>query len=324
VAGIVGPFNSNVAKAEMPITNQAPIALISPSNTTTCLTQEAADVGCSGANDLVPTLRPTGKVTYFRTASTDNLQGLVSANYLYNTLLYRNAYVIDDASTYGVAMADAFSKQWIFLGAMLLGHSSEPATTTSYVSLLTQIASKHPDVIYFGGLDSTGGIGIRQQMQEVPGLQNTLLAGADGIVTPNFAATIGTSGGPVFGTIAVADTTANPSASSFRAKFMAAYGDTLNVYSASAYDCATILIQAIKTALARGAHAPRDSSDATGARAFRQAVITAVQGISYDGVTGHQSFDQNGDTTNKILTIYQLANLNGKPGWKFITIVLVK
>ena len=39
VAGIVGPFNSNVAKAEMPITNQAPLAQISPANTNTCLTQ---------------------------------------------------------------------------------------------------------------------------------------------------------------------------------------------------------------------------------------------------------------------------------------------
>src|SRR5437764_6986431 len=68
VAGIVGPFNSAVAKAEMPITNQAPLAQISPANTNTCLTQEGADAGCTGANDLVPTLRRTGKVTYFRIA----------------------------------------------------------------------------------------------------------------------------------------------------------------------------------------------------------------------------------------------------------------
>src|SRR5579859_1638191 len=48
VAGIVGPFNSAVAKSEMPITNQAPLAQISPANTNTCLTQEGAAVGCSG------------------------------------------------------------------------------------------------------------------------------------------------------------------------------------------------------------------------------------------------------------------------------------
>src|SRR6266702_3838887 len=70
VAGIVGPFNSNVAKAEMPITNQAPIAQISPANTNQCLTKNTPESGCSGSADLLPTLRPTGKVSYFRIATT--------------------------------------------------------------------------------------------------------------------------------------------------------------------------------------------------------------------------------------------------------------
>ena len=39
-------------------------------------------------------------------------------------------------------------------------------------SLLTQIASKNPDVIYFGGVDSTGGTLIRQQMRQIPSLAN--------------------------------------------------------------------------------------------------------------------------------------------------------
>src|SRR5258708_34057804 len=94
VAGIIGPFNSSVAHAEMPIANQAPIALISPANTNTCLTQVGADIQCSGSNDLVPTLRPTGKVTYFRIATTDTPQGPVAPDYLYQTLLYTKAYVI--------------------------------------------------------------------------------------------------------------------------------------------------------------------------------------------------------------------------------------
>src|SRR6266568_4738332 len=75
VAGIVGPFNSSVAKAEMPITNQAPIAQISPANTNQCLTKDTAASGCSGSNNLLPTLRPSGKVSYFRIATTDDHQG---------------------------------------------------------------------------------------------------------------------------------------------------------------------------------------------------------------------------------------------------------
>src|SRR5207302_555173 len=93
VAGIVGPFNSSVAKAEMPITNQAPLAQISPANTNPCLTKEGAAVGCTGANDLVPTLRPSGKVNYFRIATTDNHQGPAGADYLYKTKGYKKVYV---------------------------------------------------------------------------------------------------------------------------------------------------------------------------------------------------------------------------------------
>ncbi len=324
VAGIVGPFNRNVAKAEIPITNQAPLAQISPANTNPCLTKDTAESGCNGSSDLLTTLRPTGKVTYFRVATTDDHQGPAGADYLYKTLGYKKAYVIDDAETYGIGIANTFSAEWKTLGGTVLGRSSEPSSTTSYVSLLTQVATLHPDVIYFGGLSSTGGILIRQQMLQVPSLKNLPLGGGDGIVTPDFASTIGTSsGGPVYGTVAVVDTTVVPSAAAFRTKYASTFTDPLNVYSAAAYDCANILIQAIKTALANGAHTPANSADLAGAKAFRQAVINAIQNTSYDGVTGHQSFDSNGDTTNKVISIYQMALVSNKPDWKYLTAVTI-
>jgi branched-chain amino acid transport system substrate-binding protein len=324
VAGVVGPYNSSVAKAEMPIANQAPLAMISPANTNPCLTQQGADVGCSGANDVVPTLRPTGKVNYFRIATTDNHQGPAGADYLFKTKGYKSVYVIDDAETYGVGIADAFSKEWQALGGKLLGRSSEPSTTISYVSLLTQIAAKHPDLIYFGGLNSTGGNLIRKQMLQVPGLQKTPLAGGDGIEASDFASVIGVNqGGPAYATVAVVDTSKNPAAQTFVKQYDAVYS-TISVYSAAAYDCTNILIQAIKTALANGVHTPQNSSDAAGAKTFRQAVINAIQNISFDGVTGHQAFDANGDTTNKIISIYQVAdNSSGKPDWIFQTQVTI-
>jgi branched-chain amino acid transport system substrate-binding protein len=331
VAGVVGPFNSAVAKAEMPISNVAPLAQISPANTNTCLTQQGAAVGCSGANDLVPTLRPTGKVTYFRIATTDSHQGPAGADYLYKTKGYHSVYVIDDTTTYGVGIADAFSKEWTTDGGTLLGRSSEPPTTTSYVSLLTQIASKKPDVIYFGGLDSTGGILIRQQMEQVPGLQNLPFAGGDGLVTSTFSKTIGTSGGgPIFGTVATTDVAKAPNAQAFLQAYDSTYGAAnLGAYSAAGYDCANILIQAIKTALANGAKAPTSSSDSADAKTFRQAVINAIQNIQFTGVLGPQSFDSNGDTTNRVITIYQVGpNPAGvpfsTPGWNPVAAVNVQ
>src|SRR5207244_7197854 len=100
----------------------------------------------------------------------------------------------DDAETYGICIANTFVGEWKKLGGTVLGHSSEPGTTTSFVSLLTQVASMHPDAIYFGGVDSTGGTLIRQQMRQVPRLANLPYGGGDGNVTPPFASPIHPTG----------------------------------------------------------------------------------------------------------------------------------
>jgi branched-chain amino acid transport system substrate-binding protein len=330
VAGVVGPFNSSVAKAEMPISNQAPLAQISPANTNPCLTKDTAESGCSGSNNLIPTLRPTSKVTYFRIATTDDHQGPAGADYLYKTLGYKTVYVIDDAETYGIGIANSFSTEWQSDGGTVLGRSSEPSTTTTYVSLLTQIATKHPSAIYFGGLNSTGGNLIRQQMLQVPGLQTTPLGGGDGIVTSDFASAIPAGkGGPTYGTVATIDVAAVPTATSFIQQYNATYGAAnFGAYSAAGYDAMNIVIQAIKTALANGAHTPQNSSDTAGATAFRQAVINAIQNIHFSGVLGNQAFDANGDTTNKVITIYKVgANPAGvpvsTPGWNPVSSVTI-
>jgi branched-chain amino acid transport system substrate-binding protein len=326
VAGMIGPFNSSVAQGEIPIANRAYFPMISPANTNPCLTKDTAASGCSGKNDLIPTLRPTGTVNYFRIATTDDHQGPANGDYLYKTLGYHKVYVIDDAETYGVGIANAFVGEWKNLGGTVLGHASEPSTTTSYVSLLTQIASQHPDLIYFGGLDSTGGILIRQQMEQIPGLQNLPFAGGDGLVTSTFANTIGVGkGGPIYATVATTDESKVASAQTFIQQYDATYGAAnLGAYSAAAYDCANILIQAIKTALAGGAKAPQNSSDSATATTFRKAVIQAIQNISFNGVLGHQSFDSNGDTTNRVITIYKLGlNASNKPDWIYASAVTV-
>jgi len=324
VAGIVGPFNSNVAVTEMPLTNNAPIALISPSNTNPCLTKEGAAVGCTGANDKVPALRPTKKVNYFRLASTDDLQGPAMADYLTNTYHYKKAYVIDDTETYGAGLASYFIQEWKKLGGTVVDDKSHSVkSTTSYVNLLTSAGNSHPDVIYYGGVYATGGTLIRKQMLTVPTLKNTPFAGGDGIQDISFAKAVGFSGGGIYATVAAPDPTKIPSAQQFITDYKAAYGD-VGPYSATAYDAMNVLIQAVKTALTK-THTPKDSGDTEQATTFRQAVIDALAATSYDGVTGHTGFDENGDTTNKIFTIYAVADLGGgKVDWAAKSVVTVK
>jgi branched-chain amino acid transport system substrate-binding protein len=318
VAGIVGPFNSSVAEAEMPIANQAPIALISMANTNTCLTQTAADTGCTGSNLLVPKLRPTGNVTYFRIATTDTHQGGVGADFSYKTLGLKSAYVVDDTELYGVGLSNSFITQFKADGGTVLGHDSI-ASTNDYSQELTKIAHLKPAFIYFAGLDSTGGISIAKQMGKTPGLANTPLVGGDGLQTSSFATAIGTNGVKVYSTVAAVDPTQLPSAANFLKQYNATYGQkAYGAYSAGGYDCAEIMLNAIKAAIQGGAKPPTTSSDSETAKTFRQAVIAALAKTDYNGVTGHQSFDANGDTTDKTITVYQLADVSGAAGWKYV------
>lgn len=321
VAGIVGPFNSNVAKSVMPVANQAPIALISPSNTNQCLTQDSAAIGCSGANNLLPSLRPTGKVTYYRIATTDDHQGTVAADFLYKQKGLKKAYVIDDTEVYGIGIANVFEQEWKKLGGTDLGRKSVPSSTNSYVSLLTQVAASHPDVIFFGGTSATGGIQVRKQMGQVPALQNVAYAGGDGIQTSDFPTTIGTGGGPSYSTVAAVNAAVIPSAQTFIKNYNSTYGaSAYGAYSAGGFDSANILINAIKkVVIDEKISTPKDSSDSAQAKVFRQAVIDAIQKTDYTGVTGHHTFDSNGDTTNKVISIYQVADDKGTPSWVFVT-----
>ena len=309
IAACVGPFNSAVAQAEMPLANFAPLGLISPSNTNPSLTKPS--YGALG------TLRPTNKVTYFRVSTTDDKQGPANADYLFKTLKLTKVYIIDDTEVYGKGIADAFQAEWTSLGGTVLGHVGLDKTHTDFKPELTAAAAKGPDVIYYGGTDSDGGTLVRQQMGSVPGLEKTVYAGGDGLQTDSFKTTTGAAGVGTIVTVASVNPDVLPTAAAFKSDFTKMFPNAADygAYSANAYDAANIEIQAIKAAIAGGARNPKDSSDSTGAKAFRQAVIDQIAKTSYDGVTGHTTFDINGDTTNRVISIYKL----GSDGWDFVT-----
>ena len=77
----------------------------------------------------------------------------------------------------------------------------------------------------------------------------------------------------------------------------AGYEEPYAAYGGYSYDAAKAIIQAVKTSLASAADAK--SADA-------RATIDAVGKVSFDGVTGKVAFDEYGDTTNKLLTVYQV------------------
>jgi branched-chain amino acid transport system substrate-binding protein len=125
--------------------------------------------------------------------------------------------------------------------------------------------------------------------------------GGDGIAgDPTFIEQVGVAAtNDIFAINPVPDPaqTASDAAARFVRAFHARYpGDALDGYGANAYDAAMVLITAIERVIQ------------TGQEVTPQAVRDQVQTIEYSGVTGPISFDQNGDITHGVFSVYTIQN----------------
>jgi branched-chain amino acid transport system substrate-binding protein len=293
VLGVVGPFNSSVALAELPISNKANLVQISPSNTNPGLTIVGSNPDINTAS-----LKTTGVTTYFRVCTTDIGQGKADAEEAYKTLGTKKAYVIDDQETYGKGLADQFSKFFTAAGGSIAKRVSLPGDTKDFQTQLTEAKGLGVDVIFFGGTSSNGGGIIKKQMAGA-GLTSVKYVGGDGIVDQEFFTEAGAQAEGAYGSVAAPDPNKLDSAAKFVSDYKAAYNADPGAYSANAYDAMNILLQATKKAITdNGGKLPTTGS------AFREAVRKNVAATSYDGAIGHTSFDANGDTSNVLLTIF--------------------
>ena len=173
IIAVIGPLNSSVALAQIPISNEAGLLQCSPANTAEGLTKP--DFGALDVRKANP-----DKINYVRVVTTDDKQGPAAAVYTVNTLGAKNIYIIDDTETFGAGIAKNYEAEAIKLGATIVGHDSAPKTTTDYGPLMTAAAAKKPDAIYFGGVTSTGGARILKAAVQA-GLGDIPFVGSDGI-----------------------------------------------------------------------------------------------------------------------------------------------
>jgi branched-chain amino acid transport system substrate-binding protein len=96
--------------------------------------------------------------------------------------------------------------------------------------------------------------------------------------------------------------------SKFVSDYKAAFpSGNITPYAAMSYDVAMIEITAIKNVIAAGKQVTREN------------VRAAVQTISYDGVTGHITFDQNGDNAGqRVFSMYGVT-ASAPTTWGFIS-----
>jgi branched-chain amino acid transport system substrate-binding protein len=311
VMAVVGPFNSGVAVAEIPVANNGGLVLMSPSNTNPGLTKEQY-AAANGIN--FSQLHPSGtKEYYFRIVATDDVQGKVDAEIAAAAPINaKSAFVVDDSTTYGAGLANFFKSNFTSNGGNVVGsHSITPQEVSSLNSLAATIINAKPDVVFYGGVTSQGGGALKKAL--VAGGYNGPVVGGDGIADDSsWVTTAGAdAAGNTYGTVAAPDPASLTSADAqaFKSdytKFVAGKSDNnLVPYSAAAYAAAMIEIDAIK-AIIKSGKAPT-----------RSAIRDYIAGNTFSTIIGNISFDANGDNAgDKVFSIYSIPA--GGSQWQYL------
>jgi branched-chain amino acid transport system substrate-binding protein len=291
VMAVIGTLNSSVAEKVAPILNGQKVVMVSPSNTNPSLTQ---------GTDPNKKVRPFEY--YFRVATTDAIQGPFAANFAYNDAKKRNVVVIHDKKTYGQGLALQFKAQFEKDGGKVPTVETVEPDDKDFSAVLSRVKRFNPDMIYFGGEYPAASLLTSQADQQ--GLKVPLMGG-DGIFDKTYIDVAKEAGEGDFATSVGAPTDQLPTAKAFVDAYKAAgYADPYSAYGAYAYDAANAIIEALSKVL------PDQSKIDDALRAkFRQ----AMQDGSIDGVTGKVAFDEFGDTTTRILTVYKVDGGAWKP-----------
>jgi branched-chain amino acid transport system substrate-binding protein len=293
VLGMVGPFNSFVADVEIPVANQSDLAMVSPSTTNSCLTLLSPD--CASQPD---TLRPSGRINFFRIAGEDAVQGTAMARYMARNLKVKQVAVINEWGSDGDLIAASFAKELGLEGGKVVLQQDFDSGTSDFTSFLAAAHAKGARAIYaLGGADNDK---ICVAASQVPA--DTLFLGTDGFAD-NPACISQAAGGSaqIFATKPDVDITGSqdPAAVEVLRAFHAAYPSSKVLeYTFATFDCAQILIAAIEQAVAAN----------NGSLPNRRQVLDAVARIQFTGVTGTYSFDQNGDAISPLMSVYQVVN----------------
>src|SRR6478736_47484 len=221
VAGVVGTLNSSVAQSVQPVLSSAKITMVSPANTNPSLTQ-GADFATAPARTYP---------NYFRTCTTDSIQGPFAARYLFEKA-----------------------------GIKVVAAETINPDDDKYDAVISKIKPANPKAVYYGGEFPQAGP-FSQQMKAA-GL-NVPLMGGDGIYSGEYVKLAGATSEGDLATSVGAPTDTLPSATAFVEAYKAAgYQEPYEAYGAYAYDAANSIINALKVSLA-SADSPEAARQAT-------------------------------------------------------------
>lgn len=255
----------------------------------------------ASVNDGIVYITPTGtqanitegKENVFRTAFTDPFQGEVLANFAKNKLKATKAAVLrNQSSDFSMGVADVFVEKAKELGLELVADESYGDSDTDFKAQLTKVRKEEADVLLIPDYYEKVAL-IAPQVRDA-GIDATLL-GADGWDTvlsvmdeSSFDAIDGSYFSNQF-------TLEDPSekVQKFIKDYKEKYGEDPSTFAAEGYDTVYLYKQAVEET---------DSFD-------WDKVIETLKTISFDGITGSFTYDEN---NNPVKTAKMIRIENGE------------
>ena len=298
VPAIIGGIISSVSiPVVTSVTAPAGVVQISPASTSPTLTRLAND--------------GTTKGWFFRTITSDALQGTAAAKYAMDQGM-RTLTIIHVNNDFGVNMLAEFRKAYEALGGKILSVTPYNAQQPSYAAEVTNALKSDPPALYFIGYPGDGTTIVRAWIQQ-GGPQRFLLN--DGMNAADFIKGVGPQFlNNAFGTSS--GTTRTPSTEFFASAYPAMSGgfDAGAPAADRAFDAGAILGLAIAQAGKFDAASIRDAIRKVtdpggevvhaGPQGFARALqlIREKKPVRYVGVIGPVQFDRNGDIVGPFRT----------------------
>jgi branched-chain amino acid transport system substrate-binding protein len=267
VAAVIGHLNSGVSIPASEIYNKAGIPMISGSATN-------------------PQLTERGLKTVFRTVGRDDQQGPAIAAFIANELKAKKVALIDDKTAYGEGLANEVEKTLKGAKVNILTRERTTDKETDFKAILTKVKAKNPDVVFYGGMDATGGPLIKQAREL--GIK-AVFAFGDGACTDEMGKLAGAAAEGMV--CSQAGLPREAASKEFVDAFTAKYGD-IKQYAPYFYDGTLAMIEAMKKA---------NSVDPA---KFGPEVFN----VSFTGATGKVEFDAKGDRKDAEMTIFRLKD----------------
>jgi len=286
VVAYIGTYNSGASKVSMPKLNGAGLSMVSPGNTYPGLTKP----GFGEANEPM-VYRPSGKINYFRVVPTDDVQGFVAAEFA-KSLNATKVFVLHDRELYGQGIAQVFNDSAKKLGIEVVEFDGLDTKAANYKSVATKIKQSKAEVVFYGGTTQTNAAQLAKDLasQKV----DVKLIVPDGCFEEAFIKAAGSKAleGRCFITFGgVEPKLLGGRGKEFYENYKTLYGKEPEAYAAYGYEAAKVVLTAMERAAKKGSLS----------RAAVLAEIAATKDFS--GALGTWSFDENGDTTNKVMSV---------------------